>query len=46
VWQMTERASLFRPPEAKETVTIRKGALGGYLMEVGKQASVRVTRVR
>ncbi|MBO9575957.1 MAG: hypothetical protein J7494_09495 [Sphingobium sp.] len=46
IWQMTERVSLFRPPAPNETVTIRKGALGGYLMDVGKQGSVRVTRVR
>ncbi|HZV56521.1 MAG TPA: hypothetical protein VFF89_02505 [Sphingobium sp.] len=46
VWQMTERVSMFRPPAPNETVTIRKGALGSYLMDVGKQGSVRVTRVR
>jgi hypothetical protein len=46
IWQMTERASLFRPPAPREVITIRKGALGGFLMDVGKQASVRVERVR
>ena len=46
VWQMTERVALFRPPAPNEAVTIRRGALGGFLMDVGKQASVRVTRVR
>lgn len=46
IWQMTERVSLFRPPAPNETVTIRKGALGSFLMEVGKQASVRVTRIK
>lgn len=46
VWRMTERVSMFRPPAPNETVTIRKGALGGFLMDVGKQASVRVMRVR
>ncbi|MBO9631406.1 MAG: hypothetical protein J7516_18550, partial [Shinella sp.] len=46
IWQMTERVSLFRPPAPQETVTIRKGALGGFLMDVGKQGSVRVRRVQ
>ncbi|MBN8829838.1 MAG: hypothetical protein J0G94_04220 [Sphingomonadales bacterium] len=46
VWRMTERSANFRPPAPNETVTIRKGALGGYLMQVGRQASVRVERVR
>ena len=45
-WRMTERATDFRPPRAQEQVTIRKGALGSYLMQVGKQAAVRVNRVR
>lgn len=46
IWQMTERVALFRPPAPNESVTIRRGAMGGFLMDVGKQASVRVTRVR
>ena len=46
VWRMTERVSDFRPPMPQETVTIRKGALGSYLMQVGRQAAVRVERVR
>ena len=46
VWRMTERASDFRPPMPQERVTISKGALGSYLMQVGKQAAVRVQRVR
>src|SRR5690606_3458774 len=47
VWQMTERAGAgFRPPAPREVVTIRKGALGSFLMEVGQQPSVRVRRVR
>jgi hypothetical protein len=45
VWQMTERVANFRPPAPNEAVTIRKGALGGFLMDVGKQSSVRVRRV-
>jgi len=47
VWRMTERASAsFRPPAPNETVTIRKAALGSYLMDVGRQPSVRVERIR
>jgi hypothetical protein len=46
VWRMTERDSMFRPPAPNETVTIRKGSMGSYLMDVGKQASVRVERIR
>jgi len=46
VWRMTERVANFRPPAPNESVTIRKAALGSYLMQVGRQASVRVTRVR
>lgn len=46
VWRMTERVSNFRPPAPNETVTISKGALGSYLMQVGKQAAVRVQRIR
>jgi hypothetical protein len=46
VWRMSERVSNFRPPAPNEMVTIRKGALGSYLMQVGRQAAVRVVRVR
>ncbi len=46
IWEMTERVSLFRPPAPHETIQIRKGALGGFLMDVGKQAAVRVRRVK
>lgn len=46
VWQMTERVSQFRPPAPHEVVTIKKGALGGFLMDVGQQASVRVRRIQ
>jgi hypothetical protein len=46
IWQMTERVSMFRPPAPHEIITIRKGALGSFLMDVGKQGSVRVRRVQ
>ena len=46
LWRMTERSTTFQPPEVRESIVIRKGALGGYLMRVGRQSAVRVTRVR
>ncbi len=46
IWQMTERVSLFRPPAPGETVTIKRAALGSFLMDVGSQGSVRVRRVQ
>jgi len=46
IWRMTERVANFRPPAPNETVRIKRGALGGYLLRVGQQASVRVERVR
>lgn len=47
VWRMTERASAgFRPPAPNETVSIRKASLGSYLMNIDRQPSVRVERVR
>lgn len=46
VWRMTERVANFRPPAPNETVKLMRGALGGYLLRVGGQQSVRVERVR
>lgn len=46
IWRMTESVGNFRPPKPQETVTISKGALGSYLMQVDRQAAVRVQRVR
>ncbi len=46
VWRMTERDTSFRPPAPNETVTISKGVMGGYLMQVDRQSAVRVARVR
>jgi hypothetical protein len=36
----------FVPPRRGETVEIERGALGGYLMVVGRQQAVRVTRIK
>jgi hypothetical protein len=46
IWRMTEGVSGFRPPAANEVVVIRKGALGSYMIKVGRQGAVRATRVR
>ena len=46
-WQMTESGGpSFRPPSRGDTVEIKQGALGGYLMVVGSQQAVRVERVK
>lgn len=44
-WQMTEMVGTFIPPRQGDMITIRRGALGGYLMDVNHQASVRVRRL-
>jgi hypothetical protein len=36
----------YSPPRKGDTVTIERGALGSYLMVVGKQQAVHVTRVK
>ena len=36
----------FAPPRKGHSVKIRRGSLGGYLMVVGQQQGVRVTRVK
>lgn len=45
-WKMTEAPGGFAPPRSGDGVRIRKGALGGYLMDVNKQAAVRVIRIQ
>ena len=44
IWEMTEGVADFLPPNRGETVTIRRGALGSYLLNAGGQAGVRVKR--
>jgi len=46
VWQMTEASPNFLPPRRGETIQIRKGALGGYLMDVRHQRAVSVRRLK
>jgi hypothetical protein len=46
-WLFTESMGrTFAPPRQGQTVEIQRGALGGYLMVVGRQQGVRVTRIR
>jgi hypothetical protein len=45
IWQVQELDPYFRPPDRGDTVRIRRGLMGGYLLDVGKQPSVRVRRV-
>lgn len=46
-WLFTESMGRdFAPPRQGETIEIQRGALGGYLMVVGRQQGVRVTRVK
>jgi hypothetical protein len=44
-WRVQEHQSDFRPPRPNDLVRIKRGALGGYLMAVDRQAFVRVERV-
>ncbi|MGE5722022.1 MAG: hypothetical protein ACM3YM_06130 [Sphingomonadales bacterium] len=46
VWQQTEIVPTFHPPHRGDAVTIRKGVIGGYLLEFGSQAATRVVRIR
>ena len=46
IWRMTESVPLFRPPAPQEAVRLRRGSLGSFFMDVGKQAGVRVARIR
>nr|WP_166175671.1 hypothetical protein [Altererythrobacter segetis] len=46
-WLFSEGVSqTYRPPRRGDSVRIERGALGSYLMMVGKQAGVKVTRIK
>lgn len=44
IWEVTELNYQFNPPEPGESVRVRKGVLGGFLLHVGRQEPIRVTR--
>ncbi len=46
VWRLTDSRPLFRPPHIGDTVAIRRASLGSYLLDVGRQASIHVKRIR
>jgi hypothetical protein len=46
-WLFSEGVSqTYRPPRKGDPVRIERGALGSYMMMVGKQAGVKVTRIK
>jgi hypothetical protein len=44
-WQQTDSTTLGLSPKVGGTVTIKKGAMGSYKMNVGKQSAFKVKRV-
>lgn len=46
VWRTTEVVASFRPPAPGTRVTVRRGSLGGFLLDAGNQASIRVARIK
>ena len=46
IWRQTETIPTFQPPRRGDTVNVRKGMLGAYLLQVGSQPFTRVIRVR
>jgi hypothetical protein len=45
VWSQTDDSPLGFPPRGGDSVTIRRGALGSFVMQVGRQPSVKVKRI-
>lgn len=45
IWQMSELERNFQPPRPGETVRVRRGVLGGFLLDTGRQTPVRVKRI-
>ena len=46
IWETTENSDSLSPPRSGEKITIEKGALGAYFIQVGSQRWVRGRRVR
>lgn len=45
IWELKETNPAFSPPKRGDTVRIRRGMMGGYLLYVGGQPSMRVARI-
>lgn len=45
IWSQTDDTPLGFPPRSGDPVTIRRGALGSFVMQVARQPSVKVKRV-
>lgn len=45
IWKVDEFDRDYRPPRVGETVRVKRGALGGFLMYSGGQTSIRVVRL-
>ncbi len=46
IWETTENSDSLSPPRSGEKITIEKGALGAYFIQVGSQRWVRGRRIR
>ncbi|NJC05029.1 hypothetical protein GGQ97_000822 [Sphingomonas kaistensis] len=45
VWETTEASEAIDPPAAGQPITIRKGALGSYVLRINNQRGVRGRRI-
>ena len=45
IWESTEITPDFHAPEHGDTVKIRHGVMGGFMLDFGRQTSLRVRRV-
>jgi hypothetical protein len=45
IWQTEELDPYLRPPGSGDTVRIRRGMMGGYLLRFGDQPAIRVRRI-
>jgi hypothetical protein len=46
VWETTEGSAMITPPRAGDTVVIKRGPLGSYMMRIAGQRAVRAKRVQ
>ena len=45
MWTQTDDAPIALPPERGDKVVIRRGALGAFFLQIGKQPGVKVRRI-